>query len=616
MSNENNKMQVDIENLIKQNVNDLSSIKELYRKLKEVEEKITQIKYIDINLANKLKKEYENLKKIILDENIQAKLANDIETINSQLDTNILQINSTWINLVYPPYPLKGLKCNKNIDDYEAFQKIIDTVPSGSTLFLPSGCVSYISKGLIVKDKNILLLGHNTGFDRLQRLRTDLESQLYPLRESDSCIKFMSGVSNDTMLTVKWTKGEVDKRPVVTIRDLAFDGSDGSFSRPKTVSTGRSKDLIIKFETTNCNGVSFEESNLCDMENCFFIGFSGYAYSTGVWNKVKNCVSQLCGVGAILGTDATIQSPMIQFCRDGLQIGKSNMPANISRALDIRIEWCEDYGVRIIRGSNITVTGKIDRTGYSGIISGIDGYDNWVLNIDLQISRGGCYMQNLTIDDITEEEYKLSTNYHFEKSYNSNIKILSIMGTSDDVGGYQAPAFGGYIKNTQNIILSIVKSGNFNDSEHPLLKTYGVNYATVDEDGKHYYLDMVGKRLMYIDNKNKKITTSDDSQSIFYGDVVLGKEVRLPLKNNDTTSDTFRGAFFYNTTEKMPKLYDSTPLTGSKYATIPTITKISVGEQPTFSATGVGQFVVNVITKKVYFSVATGGGESDWVCLN
>ena len=102
MSNENNKMQVDIENLFKQNVNDLSSIKELYRKLKEVEEKFLQIKYINSNLANKLKKDYENLKKdyeslkkaisedyeslkcVILDENIQAKLTNDIETINNK----------------------------------------------------------------------------------------------------------------------------------------------------------------------------------------------------------------------------------------------------------------------------------------------------------------------------------------------------------------------------------------------------------------------------------------------------------------------------------------------------------------------------------------------------
>ena len=86
MSNENNKMQVDIENLFKQNVNDLSAIKELYRKLKEVEEKILQIKYIDSTLAYKLKKEYEKLKKIILDENVQVKLTNDIETINEKLN--------------------------------------------------------------------------------------------------------------------------------------------------------------------------------------------------------------------------------------------------------------------------------------------------------------------------------------------------------------------------------------------------------------------------------------------------------------------------------------------------------------------------------------------------
>ena len=96
MPKENNNMQVDIENLFKQNVNDLSAIKELYRKLKEVEEKITQIKYIDNNLANKLKKEYESLIKtisedyeslkcVILDENIQAKLANDIKTITNQV---------------------------------------------------------------------------------------------------------------------------------------------------------------------------------------------------------------------------------------------------------------------------------------------------------------------------------------------------------------------------------------------------------------------------------------------------------------------------------------------------------------------------------------------------
>ena len=93
MSDKNNIMQVDIENLFKQNVNDLSAIKELYRKLKEIEDRISQVKYIDSTIANKLKKEYEKLKKIIMDENAQAYLANEIERINENLSNDIETIN-------------------------------------------------------------------------------------------------------------------------------------------------------------------------------------------------------------------------------------------------------------------------------------------------------------------------------------------------------------------------------------------------------------------------------------------------------------------------------------------------------------------------------------------
>ena len=112
MPKENNKMQIDIDNLFKQNVNDLSSIKELYKKLKDIENKILQIKYIDSNLVNKLKKEYEKLERIILDENIQAKLTNDIKTINSQMDTKvnkIIEIRNNSIN--------QGIIINSQIKD-------------------------------------------------------------------------------------------------------------------------------------------------------------------------------------------------------------------------------------------------------------------------------------------------------------------------------------------------------------------------------------------------------------------------------------------------------------------------------------------------------------------
>ena len=81
-----NKHEVDINILKKQNVNDLSSIKEVYRKLKELEKKIIQIKYIDNTLVNKLKRDYEKLEKVILDENIQVQLINDINEIKSRLE--------------------------------------------------------------------------------------------------------------------------------------------------------------------------------------------------------------------------------------------------------------------------------------------------------------------------------------------------------------------------------------------------------------------------------------------------------------------------------------------------------------------------------------------------
>ena len=86
MSIDINKHEVDIDTLFKQNELDLCSIKEIYRKIEEMEKKISQIKYINNVLVNKLKRDYENLKRIILDENIQLQLTNNINDINSRLE--------------------------------------------------------------------------------------------------------------------------------------------------------------------------------------------------------------------------------------------------------------------------------------------------------------------------------------------------------------------------------------------------------------------------------------------------------------------------------------------------------------------------------------------------
>ena len=67
-----NKHEVDIDTLFKQNENDLVSIKELYKKIDEIEEKIRQKKITDSALADMFKKEIESLKKLIQSENTQT----------------------------------------------------------------------------------------------------------------------------------------------------------------------------------------------------------------------------------------------------------------------------------------------------------------------------------------------------------------------------------------------------------------------------------------------------------------------------------------------------------------------------------------------------------------
>ena len=72
MSYDINSQQVDIDNLFKQNELDLSSIKELYRKIDEIEEKIRQKNITDSALNDMFKKEIESLKKLIQTENTQT----------------------------------------------------------------------------------------------------------------------------------------------------------------------------------------------------------------------------------------------------------------------------------------------------------------------------------------------------------------------------------------------------------------------------------------------------------------------------------------------------------------------------------------------------------------
>ena len=119
MSIDINKHEVEIDTLFKQNELDLCSIKELYKKLKELEKKITQVKYIDSNLADKLKKDYEKLKRIILDENIQIQLSNRIDELNTQLDNMINGLSKVATSGLYSDLIGRPTKLSEFVNDIE-----------------------------------------------------------------------------------------------------------------------------------------------------------------------------------------------------------------------------------------------------------------------------------------------------------------------------------------------------------------------------------------------------------------------------------------------------------------------------------------------------------------
>ena len=146
-----NKHEIDIGTLFKQNVNDLSAIKELYKKLNGIQEKISQIKYIDSKLADKLKKDYEKLKKIILDENIQVKLTNDIETINSQIETINSQLDTITTKVTEINVKEFGAKGNAYYFDINSKKFYVDsnftTLATDDSIYFQNAINTLIQNG-------------------------------------------------------------------------------------------------------------------------------------------------------------------------------------------------------------------------------------------------------------------------------------------------------------------------------------------------------------------------------------------------------------------------------------------------------------------------------------
>ena len=111
-------MKIDIDNLQSQNTNDLSAIKELYRKIEEMEKEISQIKYINEVLADKLKKELEKKQLIFR------------VTLNNEVKTLIDKFMHGFLNRVYGYDDYTQLEINSKL-----IQKIEEVIENCNNAF-------------------------------------------------------------------------------------------------------------------------------------------------------------------------------------------------------------------------------------------------------------------------------------------------------------------------------------------------------------------------------------------------------------------------------------------------------------------------------------------------
>ena len=265
MPKENNKMQVDIENLFKQNVNDLLSIKELDRRIEEIGEKISQIKYIDSTLANKLKKEYEKLKRIILDENVQAKLDNDIKTINVKLTNYIESINSQMETITQKvELPITLDKCDSEL--LGAIQNK-EGETSFNLLSIPRDNSINITK-LDESIKNTLY--NSTIFDdsQVERKGAVGANDLYIINNNfKDCI-----INSITLSCLGDTTGEVriyerDDDTVTLVKSISFNTLELETNNPKINVNCKVDNGYIGF-TKGVGSIDFGTKNTFGFLNC------------------------------------------------------------------------------------------------------------------------------------------------------------------------------------------------------------------------------------------------------------------------------------------------------------------------------------------------------------
>ena len=539
MPKENNKMQVDIDTLKKQNVNDLLSIKELYKRIEELGEKITQLKYIDNTLVKKIKKEYKNLKKIILDENIQFKITNDIETINSQLET----MTSEFIDV-----KKFGVIGDGITDDTLAMQMALN---HGGNLFVGGG--TYLLSGELKFKSNTFLKGvyGKTIFQK---------KEAKYIREADNKERW-------TVLALIGHTGSELACENVTIENIIFDGNSGreneEYIKPEYGDAQSGSKLI---EVINADNITIK--NVVSRNN----NYLGSAFTSCSNVNIENFKSLNCDVGICIFKDDKTNREIKNYTLKNIIIDGHDMSEGISfynksyiknvKVSDVTIlnkekgtslligtEYNGEYGVVDGQFNNITI--KNSAVGLS-----IRQYsnNNQLSNINIENCTQGLHisdyssnnnLSNININNIESHGFYIGTNVYNNLCSNINLKNCNTSLVQDyksyiTVNGYNNTIKNSSITDNTNAkqYVCIIKGNNNNididvckESNYSLTVFVDADYNNVNVISKDF-IKMQDKKANYIKSLTNKLNLINNN---YYGKAIATESVSL----NDTIYDKY-----------------------------------------------------------------------------
>ena len=419
-----NKHEMDIDTLKKQNVNDLLSIKELYKRIGELGEKTTQIKYIDNTIVKKLKKEYEKLNKIILDENIQIKLTNDIETINSQLNT----IANLSIDVKNPPLPLIAAKGDGLTNDTNNINAIIQYVKNngGGKIYFPSGTYMIETAISNTTEKGIVIDGDNIHIEL-----------------SDGAV-------------LKAIPNQYPKYSILTFKDM----KNGSVKGGKIIGDRKEHDYTSISGTHEFGfGVHIYSAENITVEKCYISDLTGDCIE--IWGRnnptngyvpskfvtIKNCtlnMSRRNNISIVVGTDITITENIISNAgeSDGVNEGtdpKSGIDieggSNPSRINVINNIFKNNLGgsVIVFNGNEINVSGNIsDQTIMYQYSSNVNISNNILRNLK-GTNRAGIE-QTITSIKPNTKGYMVPIGCKYQINSQKTFDFTTIGSSNNDVG--------------------------------------------------------------------------------------------------------------------------------------------------------------------------------------